>query len=409
MKTYAERRLAPGLWPGRQRGAMMLLAALLTMLAVMPGCGGSGGVDSGGTGAVPSTLAVGPISGFGSIVVAGVHYDESAASIVDGDGLELTSAALKLGSMARIDASEVSTVGTRLEARALSIRVAEALLGPVEAVDTVAMTIRVLGQVVAVTPGTVFDETLGAGLAALASNPNPVVAVHGQVDSVTARVVATRIERRSIPSRYIVRGTASAVDLAAKRLSIGTLNVSLAELGMLPATLATGTAVRLKLRTAALAGVWTATELGLDSQALPDRDNVEIEGRVSAFTSAQRFSVDGSAVDATGATFKGGTLTLGARVEVKGRSSNGMIVARSVSVDAEEGGGSEAIELEGRITELKTTARSFVVRGVTVSYVGATFVGGTVDLLAVNREVNVKGRLAADRSQVEASSIRLEF
>ena len=66
----------------------------------------------------PATLAVGPISGFGSIVVAGVHYyyDETIVSIVDGDGQVLTAAALTLGSMTRIDASEVTTVGARLHA-----------------------------------------------------------------------------------------------------------------------------------------------------------------------------------------------------------------------------------------------------------------------------------------------------
>jgi len=336
-----------------------------------------------------------------------VHYDETTANIVDGDDQVLSAAALTLGSMTRIDASQVTTVGTRPEARALTIRVAEVLLGPVESVDTVALTVRVLGQTVAVTPGTVFEATLSGGLAALGGGP--VVAVHGQIDTAKARVVATRIEPRSNVSRYIVRGPVSSFDRTALRLTIGTLVVSLAEAGTLPATLPSGTIVRVKLRTSAQAGVWSATELRLDAQPLPDRENVEIEGRVTDFTSAQRFSVDGSVVDASAATVSGGTVALGARVEVEGRSSNGMILARRVLVDAQEGGGKEAIEIEGRITALDTTARTFVVQGITVGYANATFVGGSVDDLALNRKVEVRGRLAADRSHVEASSIHLEL
>ena len=404
MKIRAERRPPGGPRLGQELRALLALAA---MLAVMHGCGGSGGVDSGGTGVAAPTLAVGPISGFGSIVVNGVHYDETTANIVDGDDQVLSAAALTLGSMTRIDASTVATLGTRQEARAITIRVAEVLLGPVESVDPVALTVRVLGQTVAVTPGTVFEATLGAGLAAL--RVGSVVAVHGQIDTAAARVVATRIEPRSNVSRYIVRGPVSSFDRTALRLTIGTLVVSLAEAGTLPATLPSGTLVRVKLRTSAQAGVWSATELRLDAQPLPDRENVEIEGRVTDFTSAQRFSVDGSVVDASAATVSGGTVALGARVEVEGRSSNGMILARRVLVDAQEGGGKEAIEIEGRITALDTTARTFVVQGITVGYANATFVGGSVDDLALNRKVEVRGRLAADRSHVEASSIHLEL
>lgn len=400
MKTHDENQQ-----PSRSPNAWLALATLLLGLHA---CGGSGGVDSGGTGMDTPTLAVGPISGFGSIVVAGVHYDETSARIVDGDGQPLTAAALMLGAMTRIDASQVTAAGTRLQATAQLIRVAEVLLGPVEAVDSVAMTARVLGQIVAITPGTVFEAALGGGLPALSSGM--VVAVHGQIDPVATRVVATRIERRSSVERNLLRGPVTSLDRVALRLNIGATAVSLAEAGSLPAALGTGSVVRLKLRTVAVAGVWIATELSLDDQPLPDRENVEIQGRVTALTSMQRFSVDGSAVDASTAIFSGGAVVLGARVEVEGRSSAGSVVARKVAVDAGEGGGDEALEIEGQITVLDTTARTFVVRGTTVSYAGTPrFEGGTAADLALNRKVHVKGRLADDRSLVMATSIQVEL
>lgn len=380
-----------------------MAALLLSLMA----CGGSGGVDSGGTGMTPATLAVGPISGFGSIVVGGVHYDETNAVIVDGDGQPLGAAALTLGSMTRIDATAVLAVGTRQEARAQTIHVEEVLIGPVATVDSTTQTVQVLGQTVTVTAGTVFEASLGGGLAALRAGA--VVAVYGQMDSAGSRVVATRIEPRSSVSRFVVRGQVRSLDRTAQRLGVGTLVVSLSELGPLPTTLAPGSSVRLKLQTAAVANVWLATDLRLDGLVLPDRSNVELEGRVTAFTSTQHFSVDGVPVDATAASSTGGAVVLGARVEVEGSSTNGLLVARRVSVDDDESGGSGSIELEGRITSLDTSTKTFVVRGVTVSYAGGvTYEGGSASDLAVNRMVSVKGRLAADRSRVEASSIHIE-
>ena len=390
------------------RSVQVLISLVFISLWLVQGCGGSGGVDSGGTGAAPPTLAVGPISGYGSIVVAGVHYDETSARIVDGDDQLLPASALTLGSMTSIDASAVASVGTQLQAKAQTIRVAEILIGPVEAVDSVAQTLRVLGQPVTVTAGTVFDSSLVGSLSAV--RVGTVLAVHGQIDTAGARNVATRIEPRANAARYVVRAPLSSYDRAAKRLSLGSLNVNLADITTLPDTLANGAIVRLKLRTTAVLGTWTATELRQDNQPVPDRDNVEIEGRISAFTSAQRFSVDGSAVDATSATVSGGTPALGVRVEVEGRSSAGMIVARRVVVDAQEGGGAQAIELEGRIALHDPALKTFVVRGITVSYAGTpAYVVGSAADIRNDRMVNVKGKLAADRSRVDATVIHLEL
>ena len=55
---------------------------LVGVLALL-GAGCGGGVDSGGTGTGhTSTLAVGPISGFGSIIVNGVRFDDSLVELV---------------------------------------------------------------------------------------------------------------------------------------------------------------------------------------------------------------------------------------------------------------------------------------------------------------------------------------
>ncbi len=389
------------------RGGLLAACAAALALAHLPGCGGSGGVDSGGTGMDTPTLAIGPISGLGSIVVNGVHYDETAATVVDADGQPLSRSALTLGSMTRVDASSLVDAGTRVAAVARTIQVTEALVGPVESVDTTAGTARILGQSVTATAGTVFEASLGQGLASM--RVGDVVAVHGQVDRVGARIVATRIEPRGSVARYVVTAAVAGLDRTAQRLGLGTLTVRYDELGSLPAGVDTGSVVRAQLRTTATAGVWAATALKLNEQPLPDRDAIEVEGRVTAFTSAQRFSLDGTPVDASAATFSGGTVALGKRVEVDGRSVAGTIIARKVSIDEEDGGGDSVIELEGLVTALDLAARTFVVRSTTVRYDDSTrFDDGTAADLALNRKLSVKGRPAADRSVVQATSIHIE-
>ena len=57
----------------------LLAGGISTAVLSLLGCGGGGvaGVGTGGTG----SFASGPIRGFGSIVVGGVHYDEAGAQI----------------------------------------------------------------------------------------------------------------------------------------------------------------------------------------------------------------------------------------------------------------------------------------------------------------------------------------
>ena len=73
------------------------------------------------------------------------------------------------------------------------------------------------------------------------------------------------------------------------------------------------------------------------------------------------------------------------------------------SPDAED-----EIELEGRVSELNATARTFLLRGVTVSYAGAVkFEKGSSADLRNGAKVEVKGRLGPDRVMVVAT--RIEF
>jgi hypothetical protein len=89
--------------------------ALAGILAVLAACGGGGGVQlAGGVGSGGTGLAEGVITGFGSVIIEGVRYDDSKASTVQDTegGRELAEA--RLGQRARVLIDE-SGLATRIQ------------------------------------------------------------------------------------------------------------------------------------------------------------------------------------------------------------------------------------------------------------------------------------------------------
>jgi hypothetical protein len=397
----------------RSARAAAAWALSVALSALLVACGGGGGVDSGGTGS-PSTVAVGPISGFGSIVVAGVHFTgEDAAEIRDDDGAPLAAEDLTLGQSVRVEGSPIVDAGGRLESTASAIVVEQRVVGPVEAVDLPTGRLRVLGQDVSVDAQTAFDPALVGGLAALA--PGRLIAVAGTLDRGRTRIVATRIAPRDAVGAYALRAVVESVDGPSTTAVIGGLSVDLSGLSPAPsaADLGIGTEVRVRLATTPGAKGWVAIALRTAEVTLETHEFVEIEGRISRVVSGTLFEVDGVPIDATEASFPDGSagLALGARVEVEGRARDGAVTASVVKIQRpSDPPDDEAIELEGRISDLDPVARQFVVRGVRVAWNdGTRFEGGGADDLRDERRVAVKGRLGPDGTLVVATSIHVEL
>src|ERR1039457_5873058 len=213
-------------------------------LAALAGCGGDG-VDSGGTGA-PVALAAGSINGLGSVILNGVRFDASAATIVDQDNNALTSDQLQVGMSTRIDASAVVTVNGLQTATALAIRASSEIVGPVDSIDPLGTSMVVLGQTVRITAATWFDSSLAGGIAAVTTGQ--IVEIWGQYNARINEYVATRVAPRASPSAYEIRGLLGAVDAAAQTLTVGGLTISDASIaaGAL-ATLTVGKFIRVTL------------------------------------------------------------------------------------------------------------------------------------------------------------------
>ena len=190
-----------------------LASALLAGVTLISACGGGGdvvgGVGTGGTGAFSS----GAIRGIGSIVVNGVRYDDSAATITDDNGNSSNSSSLKLGVVVEVQGDDIVTPATGLPtSNARSVVFRSEIKGPVTAVNAAAGTLTVLGQSVVVSAATVFDLNLPNGLGSV--SVGGLVEVYGFVDA-NGVYQATRIEAEDSTSVYKIRGKLSALNTTA--------------------------------------------------------------------------------------------------------------------------------------------------------------------------------------------------
>jgi hypothetical protein len=381
-------------------------------VGVLTACGGgdSTSVDTSSTQS-KSVFAAGPISGFGSIIVNGVHYDERSASVRDDDDAPRASDELKLGMIAEIQASDYRLVDGVQVASASEIVFRSRIRGPVESVSSDSMV--VLGQTIKVSADTVFEEELAGGLAAVA--PGDLVKVYGMLDTATGEYSATRVEREDETEYYALRSAVDSYDSAAGLLVIGgaTIDVSGVEV---PEGLQEGSLVRVKLETTMAGAVWVATKVEFDRHKARDSDHSEVEGTITEFSSPESFSVDGIPVDASAASFPDGTdaLAEGARVEVEGAIVQGVLVATKVELEGDDDHDGDSdddsgFEVEGAVESVDTGAGSFVVRGVTIRHGDATrFTGGTAEDLAAGARVEVHAELAADGVALLATEVEFE-
>jgi hypothetical protein len=392
---------------------LLQAAGLVCSVAVVVACGGGGSPEPLAPAMAAAdratAYAAGPITGFGSIIVNGVRYDDSAASITDDDGASHRPERLKLGMVVEVDAQGVDRVAA--QGKALKVRFGAQLVGPAAGPLTADNSLTVLGQKIQVTATTVVDDALVGGLAAVTAGT--VLEVHGLVDTATGGLLATRIEAQPDATSYRLKGVVASLDSTARTFRLGGLLIDYSGVSSaaLPAALANDQRLAVLLKTqAGPDGRWFATALRAAVAKLDDRPQADVRGTITAISSATAFELNGVKVDASQASFPDGKdgLALGARVEVEGALTNGVLLASKVEIDAkrpEKG----RLELHGAIGNLNTVAKTFVLRGVQVRYDKVqTWKGGSETDLANGRKVEVKGALSADRRGLEAAEVSFE-
>jgi hypothetical protein len=316
------------------RAAPLGLAAL-----ALAACGGSGtqtaGIDRGGV--TTPVSVVGPITGFGSIVVNGVHYNvDKAMVVVDGD--PATASDLQLGQVVTVlgerDAS--GSTGT-----ANQVLFQTNVRGSISALNSAATQITVLGQTVIASSSTVFDLS-GVPSSFGSLRVGDLVAVSGFV-SAQGAIEATRIQSVMAGSGLLAFGVVSNLDTALLRFNLGALVVDYSQAalieGFVSGAPSNGDQVLVRATSTAPSGALLASEVRkAEDEGTQTGQEAEVEGLITRFASATDFDVGGRTVTTTAATtYQGGTasaLALNAKVEVAGTvNASGVIVATRIEID----------------------------------------------------------------------------
>lgn len=372
-----------------------LLIAVVLLLAACSG-GGSGTDESADANPV---VAVGAITGFGSVHVNGVRFETNGA-VVTLDGEPGTEAQLRVGHVVRIEGTR-SREGR--DGHASSIDFDDAVQGPVESVDPTAGTLVVLGQGVHVDAMTSFDDDFEpASLAGVVVGA--VVEVSGFRDAAGV-ILATRIEPKDATEAFEVTGVVANHDSVAKQFDISALTIdySTAQLDDLPGGAPEdGLLVEVKGRSRDADGVLLAARVEGKQEDRDDDDmEARIEGVITRFASATDFDVNDQAVTTNSATrFERGTsadLALGVRVEVEGDIRDGVLVAEEVEFEREAD-----LRVTAPIDSIDAAAGTLRILGITIQTNAATRFEDKTD--AQVRPFNLANLRAGDFVEVRGST-----
>lgn len=349
------------------------LLGIAGAIAEITGCRGGGtdvaGLSSGGTGSFTS----GTISGFGSIIVNGIRYNDDNASILSRDDSNANNRALELGMVVNIEGSAVTPPANATglpTATAYRITYGSEWIGPVS--NKGATSFEILGHTVDVLATTFFG---GAVQQFADLTTAHFVEIYGFVDQVDGHIQASRIEVSLVqPTSYKLSGAISQINTAGRSANLGLIAINWSSAAALPAGTADGSFVRVRLNPIPSGAVWTASQIELLNSPLADLQHdhdyeAEVHGSITSYQSSSSFVVNGIPVNAASARITG-TLAAGVVVEVEGNIRAGQLIASKVQVKTSSEIESQEFEFYGVISNV--TAQTFEVRGQTFYYDSST-------------------------------------
>ena len=382
------------------------LLGIAGAVAEMAGCGGGGtgvaGLSSGGTGSFTS----GTITGFGSIIVNGIRYNNDTATVLSSDDAVSSNPTLQLGMVVNIEGSSVTPANNSAglpTATAYRITYGSEWIGPVS--NRTATTFEILGHTVDILATTIFGGVVQQLSDLLDTH---FVEVYGYVDQADGHIQASRIDVSTVPpSAYKLSGAITQISQASGTANLGQTSLSWSAPTVLPSGLSNGDFVRVVLDPTPVGAVWTATRIQRLSSPLTslpaDHDyEAEVHGSITAYQSSANFTVNGIPVNATAAQITG-ALAVGVQVEVEGNIRSGQLVASKVVVKTASQVETQEFEFYGVISNV--TAQTFVVRGETFNYDGNT---SNSSLLARNPLPSVEVKARRTNGRWQALEIDLE-
>jgi len=390
--------------------------AAMLLIAGLSSCGGGAGalvgliaeVGTGGTG-----LAIGTITGLGSVIIDGNRYSDTSASydvIGDSNGATpLSRILVKIGQQAEVE--------TDAGGNATAVHIYPEVIGVVSATTPTTNTITVAGvRVVANASDPTLPITVYGGYTQFSGiQVNDRVEVHGlpKTDSAGPYVAATRIELKpsTCPGGCAVRVTGTLSQLTASSFTLGGPNGLSVSYGgstaITPAgqNLANGERVSVFSSTPVVGSSLTATAIKIRKLNTAVA-NLRLSGAIGNYTSNASFTLAGVTVNAGAAALTPASLMLSNGLNVIASGSfdptTNRLVATSVSQYSNE---LIQSELHGTITNF-VSAANFQLRGMLVDASAATFSAGTAANLQNNAYVEIHGTVS--NNIVKASSVAFQ-
>lgn len=268
----------------------------LAITSILTGCGGG---EQQAT--VPPKVAVTPpantttvttngiISGFGSIVVNGVHYSTDSTTISTDDNQQAAEHELAVGMMVLIEGSIHADGKT---GTAKSVKYSAQLEGPVSFVDLANKTLTILGQVVAVDDLTIYEQ-----VSLNTINVGDVLEVSGYIKA-PGQFYASRIERETKQKSPLkIYGIVSELNTTDQTFRCGNLVVSYSSArfeDFTQAQLANGQSIKVKASSYdATTNKLLASEIDLEKSSSATTDKVWLEGVISNYQPDTALMING--------------------------------------------------------------------------------------------------------------------
>jgi hypothetical protein len=323
------------------------------------------------------------VSGFGSIIVNGQHYDETAAQFaVDERPDQPTPASVdsvRLGMQIQFEHESN---------RMSRATVASEVIGPVSSITASGLVVMDQSVRVNADPAspTVFD-----GFTSLTELTGAVVEVHGQRNA-SAEIQATRIERR--PATSVLRVAGTVTNFANGAFRIGGLTVRANQATIVPAgqTATDGQRVAVWTDQPLVNGELAARVIRVGGRVIPNNASLTAEGLVTDYQGSSNLRVGGIAVDASAAQLVGGAaadLRNGRSVRASGLYSANLLRATRIEFLSTT---AARIELSGSVTGFVDATSAFRVRDTATKVTPqTTYLRGDASNLGVGVLIKVEG------------------
>lgn len=405
---------------------VLVMVAAALVLSLVSSCGGGGGVGSGGTGSPatgfgPGSFSSGTVTGFGSLVVDGIAYDDTRVPVsIEAQPDVLRLATAELGQFTELEFDGVSQESIR------AIRIEAAAIGRVDTVDASRRVLNVLGQTIAEnTSPDAGPVTFYSGVAGiLALRTGDAVEVHGvpRWNELSGRyeVSATRIKKlQSVPPVQRLAGVVQNERAAGlgRTFRLDALQIAYSASSTLPAGSVPRDGDRVVVWSDGVvtAGTLVATAVRIAARSLPaPGKKARLSGTVGRHdNSNQRFDLAGVEVRYADAKVtpngKGFPLDNGVNVVVDGAyAADGALEASHVKIRKRGAPDFVEVELTGPIDGFVDVG-NFMVRGTPVDALSVLPLQGCGNAsLRDGLNVRIEGRVqgGATGSMVKAEAVR---